>query len=33
MQAGCDVVRFNFSHGNHAEHARRVAVVREAARR
>ncbi|MBE3562895.1 MAG: pyruvate kinase [Hydrogenibacillus schlegelii] len=33
LQAGCDVVRFNFSHGSHAEHARRVAVVREAARR
>ena len=27
--AGVDVFRFNFSHGSHAEHAKRFAVVRE----
>ncbi|MBE3595626.1 MAG: pyruvate kinase [Hydrogenibacillus sp.] len=33
IRAGCDVVRFNFSHGSHEEHARRVRAVRAAATR
>jgi pyruvate kinase len=32
IKAGCDVVRVNFSHGRFEDHARRVALVREAAR-
>lgn len=32
MAAGMNVARFNFSHGQHADHARRLAQVREAAR-
>lgn len=28
LDAGCDVLRFNFSHGDHEEHARRVRLVR-----
>jgi pyruvate kinase len=31
VRAGVDVVRLNFSHGKAADHARRVALVREAA--
>jgi pyruvate kinase len=31
IEAGVDVVRLNFSHGNHEEHARNIALVREAA--
>ena len=31
IAAGIDVVRLNFSHGNHEEHAERLAQVREAA--
>ena len=32
MRAGVDVVRVNFSHGSTADHARRLTMVREAAR-
>ncbi|QDR81016.1 pyruvate kinase [Sporomusa termitida] len=32
MEAGMNVARFNFSHGQHADHIRRLARVREAAR-
>ena len=32
VRAGVDVVRLNFSHGELADHARRVELVREAAR-
>ncbi|WP_188399223.1 pyruvate kinase [Sporomusa sp. GT1] len=32
LLAGMNVARFNFSHGSHEEHARRIAMVREAAR-
>src|ERR1700733_276885 len=31
IEAGMDVARLNFSHGTHAEHAGRIAVLREAA--
>ena len=31
MLAGMDLARFNFSHGDHASHAQRLALVREAA--
>ncbi|MBQ1182529.1 MAG: pyruvate kinase, partial [Phascolarctobacterium sp.] len=31
MQAGMDLARFNFSHGSHEEHGKRLAMVREAA--
>ena len=31
IRAGADVVRVNFSHGRHEDHARRVALVRDAA--
>jgi pyruvate kinase len=33
VHAGVDVVRVNFSHGAHADHARRLELVRDAARR
>ncbi len=32
LEAGMDVARFNFSHGTHAEHSKRIAMVQEAAR-
>src|SRR5450432_2010959 len=32
VRAGVDVVRLNFSHGQVADHARRVEMVREAAK-
>lgn len=32
MRAGVNVVRVNFSHGSHADHLRRLALVREAER-
>jgi pyruvate kinase len=32
IRGGMDVARFNFSHGSHADHARRIAMVRAAAR-
>ncbi len=32
ITAGCDVVRINFSHGDHETHARRIKMVRAAAR-
>ncbi len=31
MQAGMDVARINFSHGDHATHARRIALIRRLA--
>ena len=31
MQDGMDLARFNFSHGNYAEHEKRLALVRKAA--
>ncbi|MEG0832372.1 MAG: pyruvate kinase, partial [Acidaminococcaceae bacterium] len=31
LAAGMDIARFNFSHGNHANHAQRIAMVRLAA--
>ncbi len=33
LDAGVDVVRFNFSHGDHAEHKKRIDAVRRSARR
>ncbi|MGI6093200.1 MAG: pyruvate kinase [Veillonellaceae bacterium] len=33
LNAGMNVARFNFSHGNHADHAKRIAMVRAAAQR
>lgn len=33
FQAGADVFRLNFSHGDHADHAERMAVIREAEQR
>jgi pyruvate kinase len=33
IRAGMDVARLNFSHGSHAEHAKRLATLREAATR
>jgi pyruvate kinase len=32
LESGLDVARLNFSHGSHAEHARRLALVRRLAR-
>ncbi len=29
MQAGLDMVRLNFSHGHHADHAQRISLIRE----
>ena len=31
MRAGMDLARFNFSHGSHEDHRKRLAMVREAA--
>ena len=31
MQAGMDLARFNFSHGSHEDHGKRLALVKEAA--
>jgi pyruvate kinase len=33
IEAGADVFRLNFSHGNHAEHARVIGIIRDVARR
>ena len=33
IQAGMDMARFNFSHGDYAGHKTRIALVREAAAR
>lgn len=33
IRAGMDVARFNFSHGTHAEHERRLGLLRRAAKR
>ncbi len=33
VRAGLDVARINFSHGTHADHGKRIALVREAAAR
>lgn len=33
LRAGADVMRLNFSHGSHADHAQRVRLVREAAQK
>ena len=32
LKAGMDMARFNFSHGNHSEQAKRIALVRQAAK-
>ena len=32
MLAGMDLARFNFSHGNHEDHGKRLQLVRRAAR-
>jgi pyruvate kinase len=32
LRAGINIARFNFSHGNHEDHAQRIAMVREASR-
>ena len=33
IEAGMNVARFNFSHGDHAEHSVRINMVREAAKK
>lgn len=33
IEAGMNVARLNFSHGNHEEHANRIAAIRDAAER
>ena len=33
IEAGMDVARFNFSHESHAEHARRLELLRAASKR
>lgn len=33
LEAGCDVVRLNFSHGTHEEHAERIKRIREVEKR
>ena len=33
LRTGMDVARLNFSHGSHAEHAQRIAAIREASGR
>ena len=33
MRAGMDLARFNFSHGNHQDHGKRLSLVRQAAAR
>ena len=33
MEAGMNVARLNFSHGNHEEHAARIQNIREAAKK
>jgi pyruvate kinase len=33
MEAGADVFRLNFSHGNHQEHARLISIIRRASER
>ena len=32
LKAGMDMARFNFSHGDHSEQAKRIALVRQAAK-
>ena len=33
MQSGMDLARFNFSHGDHEDHGKRLSLVRQAAAR
>ena len=28
-EVGCDVVRLNFSHGTHADHAEKIKIIKE----